>query len=205
MNALSATFCKMPDCIFGDAHPFRHFGHHADFAIDAHKAIAPRVAKLLRHGCPAHVAGLVASIVVDTVKGMLWRRLLANCREEGREVIDPFLAHDDASSAVVAISGIARVEAALFDRAPRPVLCAVRGTVSGLVLRVPIVPVTATRLNPPANKVRSSDKGLVAAFAETIPAVAAAWSFGAKFLSEKVIKRLPGKVFESAAHAHVVH
>ncbi len=78
------------------------------------------VAHLFKMGAPAHVAGLIISIVVDAVQ----RRAvgsLAYIAQKGRKILAPGLAHLNSTAAIVRISIVRRQIAAIFGCLPRSV------------------------------------------------------------------------------------
>jgi hypothetical protein len=101
-----------------------------DFATPLYAAIVPAIIGLLNFCGPAHVARLVVSVHVDAVNRVVPRRLLAYVCQKGREVISPFIADVDTTTAVVQPSLVSWIRAALLGVTPRnPFHCA------GLVVR----------------------------------------------------------------------
>jgi hypothetical protein len=91
-------------------------GHGLCFAVVGYHAIVATIVLLLSLRCPAHVTGLVAHRVVDSVERILrtwtWRAF----REKYREVIAPGLMHAYAATPIDMPEGVVRVGTALHYR-----------------------------------------------------------------------------------------
>lgn len=81
----------------------------------------PPIARLLRTSRPPAVIRLVVAVVVDAIKRVLPRRLLAHVREERLEAAAPTIADRNAATAIAVPCRVARVRTALNHRPPRSV------------------------------------------------------------------------------------
>lgn len=85
--------------------------------IDQH-VISARLA-LFSSRCPSAVARFIAAIWVNTVKRMAVRWTTPKVRQKGAEVVAPFIAHSDSSSAPIVESNRIRVVATRLCVIPR--------------------------------------------------------------------------------------
>jgi len=95
----------------------------------------PPVFILLAQRGPAHITRLVIALAINSVKRVLRRRLASNMREECREVIQPFSANGDTSTAVEIPASILLVEASRFHVGPRAILGGIGSAVGKTRLR----------------------------------------------------------------------
>ncbi len=94
--------------------PFRH---RECFALKSQTLVVPRVAHLLTARGPATIFRAIGTIVVDAVQRQAfwpWPHIA----QEGREVIAPYIGHDDAAPAVIRKRTIAWIRATVFSRRP---------------------------------------------------------------------------------------
>ena len=74
---------------------------------------------------PSAVIGRVRAVVVDTINAVFLGGLRSHVGNEGREIMDPFIAHGDAASAPVRIAWMRLLVAASLGLAPSVVFWAV--------------------------------------------------------------------------------
>lgn len=100
----------------------RPFGYAMRRAVKRDHPAGASVFGLLFLGRPFHVAGLVMpGGVVDPVDTVQGRRAPANIRKECIEVVTPCVANRNASTAIIGVMLICRVEAARLDTGPSQV------------------------------------------------------------------------------------
>ncbi len=75
--------------------------------------------------CPTAIARFVVAIVVDSVNGVFGRRLFAHVRPEDSELVPPCVTDGNAPAAVVLISRIVRIVAAIFHGLPGSIFCGI--------------------------------------------------------------------------------
>ncbi len=90
------------------------------FTVEGDEPIVPLVAPLDMPRSPQAVAGLVATLVVLPLDGVLGRGAAAHVVDEDGEV-HPCLAERDAAAAIILVRRVVGVRAALLDVAPDPV------------------------------------------------------------------------------------
>jgi hypothetical protein len=77
------------------------FGHRQRFPVERHATITALIAGLLCSRRPAHVTGLIASVIVDTINRERCRWAVAYVSKKGLEIVAPFVADMDAARAVI--------------------------------------------------------------------------------------------------------
>lgn len=79
---------------------------------------APPIPRLLFLRSPAHIAGLVITIIVDAINRVIFRRLAAHVFQERAVTILPSLTDGNPASAIVCEAWKIRVEASLQHHSP---------------------------------------------------------------------------------------
>ena len=107
-----------------------------DVPRPAVSAVECRAAILLLLGARGPTAILLAvrAVVVDAIKGVIRRWPWAHVGEERGEIVAPFVAHGDPTSAPLGVAQTLRVVAALFHGVPNAVFRRTRHAVSGLAV-----------------------------------------------------------------------
>lgn len=81
----------------------------------------PAVSSLLRLRCPTAIRRLVVAVVIDTIQGMLWRRLASHVSQEVLERCAPSLTDRDSAPSVVCPRSSFSIKAATLHVGPRPI------------------------------------------------------------------------------------
>lgn len=97
---------------------------------------AASILRLLHSVRPFNVTRLITSIVVDPVDAVVATRAGSNIGIERFERIEPFLAHRDASAAVISIRDIASIRASIHSATPSRIFRASRHIVSAICIAV---------------------------------------------------------------------
>lgn len=102
------------------------FSHCSALTVPLQHSTGAAVIGLFGARGPARVALGVMAVIVDALKRMQWRGLLANVSEKGREVLPPSITHPDAPASVVWKGRMRRTVTPILDRGPHAVFAAVR-------------------------------------------------------------------------------
>jgi hypothetical protein len=79
------------------------------------------IARLFLGCCPSDVARLVVAVIVDAVNRVINRGGIADVIVEGEKVVFPFVAHGDASPAVIVERAVFGPVTSIFDRFPNSI------------------------------------------------------------------------------------
>ena len=115
---------------------------------------------LLFNPCsPSDIPRLVVAVVLDPVKGVLWRWPRAHRGEKRVEGDQPLIAHTNAAAAVMLEAHHVRIQATLFHRRPDPIFDWMR--------MVSAPPRTAARCRQVMHETMKTNDALPAAIAST--------------------------------------
>ena len=152
------------------------FCQRSSGSLDGNTSVDTRVAILFVTRRPSHIARLVVAIVVDTIKRMFWRRLLADVGEKRFVRIIPPITHSDASCSIASVVGGERVIATALHLSPRVVCDSAafsRVTMPQIDRRSVFFPMCDTKTSARVRTTTSQDErtndSFVAAFADTFP------------------------------------
>jgi len=170
-----------------------HAVHPRELARGIHTAVArkgdvaSRVVALLDLGCPAAVCRLVVAIVIDAVDRMArWAR--SHVAQERGERLPPFVAHGDATPAVVRERLSTRVKAAALGVLPGTVFARpspIDGRTMDSRARLRLFPLqAATTFLTAASQIAAQSRNSQPAIAAADPVPVVATFFGSGFHNE---------------------
>jgi hypothetical protein len=97
-------------------------------------ANAPLVVCLLNRCFPSHIAGFITSVVLYATDRVFSRWALTDLEKKCGEIMDPFRADRDSSSAVVGVGLMTRLQAAFLDLVPSSVFWCATHSVRAITL-----------------------------------------------------------------------
>ena len=135
---------------------------------------------LFEHSSPPNVTGLVVAVVVDSINRQFRRWSASYVGKECLKVITPFIANRDTPSAVIFVSGIFGIEAAVFYRVPNSIFSGFSKlftlTVNKFVFSTPISTIATAAFRKTIAKICPRNLPFSAAIATTEPIGSTAFS-----------------------------
>lgn len=171
----------MPESRFRNAKVVGPFGETLRSTEVVDQVISPRVSGLFRSCYPSTVGGIVGTVIVDPVDGMLGGGSRPHVGQKVGELTPP-LAHDNAAAPVVVEPGGSRVIAARVHGQPDPVFRR-GGAVDSEAVREPALPYALDTQAParprvPGSEFRLFDPRRIAAITAAFPELARATPVG---------------------------
>lgn len=135
----SAHDHAMPKCPRADSLSSRPISTSQDQSVMDQPAVIAAIRHLFFLSGPSNIARLIVAVIIDAINRVRWGWLGSNVRQERFERRLPFVAHSDASSAVVRPLVRPWIQASRLNRRPSDIFSTLPG-LSRSVTVSPVVP-----------------------------------------------------------------